>query len=136
MKETTISTIMMREPVTMGPDDTLDLANDLMSLGRIRHLPILDGERIVGVLSQRDLFRSTIATSMGFGHEAEKTLLKTIRIKEVMCSPVITACPGATVKEAAVLMADKKIGCLPVVLEGRLVGLVTQTDILRYVVNL
>jgi CBS domain-containing protein len=136
VKETVISAIMMREPVTMGPDATLDLANNLMSLGLIRHLPIINGERTVGVLSQRDLFRSTIATAVSYEHKAEKTLLKATKIKEVMSSPVITASPEATVKEASMLMADKKIGCLPVLAEGRLVGLVTQTDILRYVVNL
>lgn len=135
-KGATIRTIMMEAPVTVGPDDTLDLANDMMSLGRIRHLPVLNGEKLVGMLSQGDIFQSTVATAMGYGHEAGKALLKTVRVREMMRSPVIGASPDATLREAAILMADRKIGCLPVVVGEKLVGLVTQTDILRYVVNL
>jgi CBS domain-containing protein len=61
--------------------------------------------------------------------------LKTLRVKEVMSEPAITISPEATIKEAARLMIERKIGCLPVVEGGRLVGIVTETDILRHVVS-
>ena len=106
-----------------------------MTLERIRHLPVLDDKRLVGVVSQRDLFRSALAVALGYGERAQETLLRTLRVKEVMSEPAITVSPGATIKEAARLMIEKKIGCLPV-LEGRkLVGIVTETDILRHVVG-
>ena len=128
----TVSEIMMKGPVTLESDDVLDLADDIMELGRIRHLPILERGRVVGILSQRDLFRSALVKAMGFKHREQKNLMRTLQVKEVMSRPVVTVSPGASVKEAARLMMEKKIGCLPVGEGGSLVGLVTETDILRY----
>ncbi|MBI2088902.1 MAG: CBS domain-containing protein [Deltaproteobacteria bacterium] len=127
--------IMMKGPVTLEANDVLDLADDVMSLGRIRHIPILAGQRVVGVLSQRDLFYSALVKALGVRHREQKDLMKTLRVSEVMSQPVITISPDATVKQAARLMAEKKIGCLPVVEGEELVGLVTETDMLRYVAN-
>lgn len=127
--------IMMKGPVTLEANDVLDLADDVMSLGRIRHIPILAGQSVVGVLSQRDLFYSALVKALGVRHREQKDLMKTLRVSEVMSQPVITISPDATVKQAARLMAEKKIGCLPVVEGEELVGLVTETDMLRYVAN-
>lgn len=127
--------IMMKGPVTLEASDVLDLADDVMSLGRIRHIPILAGQQVVGVLSQRDLFYSALVKALGVKHREQKDLMKTLRVREVMSQPVITIPPDATVKQAARLMAEKKIGCLPVVEGEELVGLVTETDILCYVAN-
>ena len=101
-----------------------------MTLDRIRHLPVLDERRVVGVVSQRDLFRSALAVALGYGERAQATLLKTLRVKEVMSEPAITISSEAPIKDAARLMIEKKIGCLPVIEAGRLVGIVTETDIL------
>jgi CBS domain-containing protein len=111
------------------------MADDIMALDRLRHLPVLDEMRVVGVVSQRDLFRSALAVALGYGERAQKTLLRTIRVKEVMSEPVITVSPEATVKEAARLMVEHKIGCLPVLQGHTLVGIVTEADILRHVVS-
>jgi CBS domain-containing protein len=130
-----VKEIMAKEVSTLGRNHTVDLADEIMSLERIRHLPVLDDGRVVGVVSQRDLFRSALATALGYGEKAQKRLLRTLRVKEVMREPAITISPDATVKEATRLMLDKKIGCLPVVEGHTLVGIVTETDILRYVVS-
>jgi CBS domain-containing protein len=106
-----------------------------MSLGRIRHLPVLDEGRVVGVVSQRDLFRSALAVALGYGERAQKTLLKTLPVKEVMSEPAITIAPDATIQEATRLMLEHKIGCLPVVEGHTLVGIVTETDLLRATVT-
>ena len=127
--------MMTKEVSTLGRNDTLDLADDVMTLERIRHLPVLDEGRVVGVVSQRDLFRSGLAVALGYGERAQKMLLKTLRVKEVMSEPAITISPEATAKEAARLMLEHKIGCLPVVEGHALVGIVTETDILRHVVS-
>jgi CBS domain-containing protein len=127
--------IMMKGPVTLEADDVLDLADDVMNLGRIRHIPIVEGELVVGVVSQRDLFYSALVKALGFKQREQKDLMRTLRVREVMSKPVITIPPDATAKEAARLMAEKKIGCLPVVEGEALVGLVTETDILRYVAS-
>jgi CBS domain-containing protein len=127
---------MKKGPVTLKSDDILDLANDIMHLGRIRHIPILDGGKVVGVLSQRNLFQSALVTAMGMRPNERKEHLKAIRVRDVMSAPVITVSPDTSVKDAARIMVEKKIGCLPVMENDSLVGLVTESDILRYVVNL
>jgi len=128
----TVRDIMARDPTTLGRNDTLDLAEDIMNLGRIRHMPVVDEGNIVGIMSQRDLFRSALVTALGFGRKTHRAVIKTIKIKEIMTEHVITISPDASVKKAARMMIDQKIGCLPVVDGGKLVGLLTETDILRY----
>jgi CBS domain-containing protein len=131
-----VKDIMAKEVTTLGRNDSLDLADDVMSQSRIRHLPVIDEGRVVGVVSQRDLFKSALAAALGYGETAQKKLLKTLRVKEVMSEPAVTIAPEAMIKEAVRLMLEKKIGCLPVVQGHTLVGIVTETDLLRYVADL
>lgn len=133
--DVTVRDIMARNPATLARNDTLDIADDVMSLGRIRHMPIVDEGSVVGIISQRDLFRSALVKALGYGSKTYKVLTKTIKLKEIMTVNVITISPDATVKEAARVMMEKKIGCLPVLEGENLVGIVTETDILRYVVE-
>jgi len=132
-EETKVQDIMTRNPHTLEADDVLDLADDLMTMARIRHIPILAGGKLVGIVSQRDLFFSALVKALGVQQREQKDLMKTIRARELMSRPVITISPGASVKEAARLMGENKIGCLPVVKGKQFVGIVTETDILRYV---
>ncbi len=134
-KKLTVGEIMVTGPVTLECNDVLDVADDIMTLGRIRHLPVLEEGRVVGVLSQRDLFHSALVRLLGFQPREQKDLMRTVRVREVMTKPVITISPEAPVKEAARLMMEKKIGCLPVVDGEKFVGVITETDILRYVVE-
>jgi CBS domain-containing protein len=122
--------IMIKEVATLDVNDELSLANDIMRLGRIRHLPVVDGPRLAGIISERDLFRSSLAQALGYGTKATRDLMKTLRIKDIMVSQVITISPDTLLRDAVQLMVDKKIGCLPVVEDDRLVGLITETDIL------
>jgi CBS domain-containing membrane protein len=135
-KEGVVREIMMGSPVTLKPDDTLDLANDVISLGRIRHIPVLEDGRLVGLLSERDLIGAAATTIFGLKQKSKAALLKTVLIKDVMKKRVFTVKPETPIKEAAHLLAEKKIGCVPVVSNDTLVGLVTTTDILRYVEEL
>ena len=135
-KEGVVREIMMGSPVTLKPEDTLDLANDVISLGRIRHIPVLAEGRLVGLLSERDLIGAAANHIFGLKQKSKSALLKTVVINDVMKKKVITVAPDTSIKDAARLMADKKIGSLPVVSDGALVGLLTTTDILRYVESL
>jgi acetoin utilization protein AcuB len=133
MADVAVKEIMATRVRTLGRDDTLDLARELMTMGRFLHLPVLDEGRVVGVVSQHDLFRSALmAAVLGFAQGAQKALLRTLRAKDVMSEPAITVPPEMTVEDAARLMLETKIGCLPVVEDGALVGLVTETDALRH----
>jgi CBS domain-containing membrane protein len=131
-KKGTVSEIMMGSPVTLAPDDTLDLANDIISLGRIRHIPILDNGKLVGLISGRDLIGTAANRIFGLNQKSRSTLLKGEMIKNIMKKRVVTVTPDTPIKDAATLMADKKIGCVPVVSDGALVGLVTTTNVLHY----
>jgi CBS domain-containing protein len=134
--DVTVEEMMAKAVSTLGRNDTSDLADDIMTLERIRHFPVLEEGRVVGVVSQRDLFRSALAVALGYGEKAQKMLLRTIRVKEVMREPAITVSPEVMLTEAARLMVEHKIGCLPVIDGHTLVGIVTETDILRYVVSI
>jgi CBS domain-containing protein len=124
--------LMTQQVVTLMRNDKLSLADDLMSLARVRHLPVLDEDaRLVGVLTQRDLFRSALAQALGYGAAARRRLLKTIAVKEIMTPDPVTVEPDATIEQAAQLMLEKKIGCLPVVERGVLAGIVTEGDFVK-----
>ena len=132
-KEGVVREIMMSSPVTLKPEDTLALANDVISLGRIRHIPVVEDGKLRGLLSERDLMGAAASQIFGLKQSSKTALLKSVPIKDIMKKRVITVAPDTPIKDAAHLLADKKIGCLPVVSDGTLVGLVTTTDILRYV---
>jgi len=134
-KISTIRDLMAQNPATLDRNETLDIPDTIMNLGRIRHMPVVEDGRVVGILSQRDLFRSALIVALGFGRKTTSALIKTIRVKEVMTKPAITITADAAVSDAARLMIEKKIGCLPVVENERLIGLITETDILRSVVE-
>ena len=127
--------IMAREVATLKVDDELSLAEDIMRLGRIRHLPVMDGQRLAGIISERDLFRASLASVIDYDRQMKRDYLKTVVIKEVMTTDLITIGPEATVEEAGDLMLRHKIGCLPVISGERMVGLVTETDVLRHYVE-
>jgi CBS domain-containing protein len=125
--------LMSPEVATVRRNDQLVIADDLMNLGRIRHTPVLDdeGEEVVGILSQRDLFRGALARAIGYGSHAQQKLMQHLTVKEVMTCDPITTTPDTPLADAARLMLERKIGCLPVVERGKLVGILTESDFVR-----
>jgi CBS domain-containing protein len=93
-------------------------------------LPVLDddGQLLVGIVTQRDLFRDALAQALGYGKHAQRKILDTLAVKDVMATDVITIKPDALLVEAARLLTERKIGCLPVVENARLVGILTEGD--------
>jgi CBS domain-containing protein len=117
---------------TLHREDHLDLADELMAGQRIRHLPVVDERgRVCGVVSQRDLFRGALAKALGYGRTAERKLHSALRVAEVMSPKVVTIGPFEPLANAARLMLEHKIGCLPVVDGEKLLGIVTEADFLR-----
>jgi acetoin utilization protein AcuB len=127
-----VQDLMQREVVTLEASDHLDLADDIMRLGRIRHMPILAGNRVVGILSQRDLFRAGISSVLRFRADVEREWLGKIAVREVMTTHVFTIAPTAPIAEAVGVMLAKRIGCLAVVDDERLVGVLSESDCMRY----
>jgi len=135
MKVLKVRDVMTADPTTLKRNDKLTLADDIMRLGRVRHLPVVDddGRVLVGIVSQRDLFRDALAQALGYGRHAQRRILDSLSVKEVMTSEVATISSEASLAEAARLLTDRKIGCLPVVDGGRLVGILTEGDFVALV---
>lgn len=136
-EDVTVKRWMTTEVRTLGRNDRLSVADELMRMERIRHLPVLDDDgALAGIVSQRDLFRSALARALGYGETAQQKLLDMLSVKEVMSYPVETIGPDAPLAEAARRMRERGIGCL-VVLDGeRLVGILTEGDFVRRAADL
>jgi CBS domain-containing membrane protein len=135
MEELRVRDAMTSEVTTLKRNDKLSLADDIMHLGRIRHLPVLDddGQELVGIVTQRDLFRGALAKALGYGQSAQRKIMDTLLVKEVMGTDVITTRPDTPLVEAARVLVERKIGCLPVVEHGHLVGILTEGDFVAMV---
>ena len=131
MTEGTVSKIMATDVVALDRNASLGIAKDIMDQRRLRHFPVMENGKVVGVLSQRDLFRASLASMLGYEERTKKAFLDNLSIKGIMSDPPITVTADTGISEAARLMMEKKVGCLPVVDGKRLIGLVTETDFLR-----
>jgi acetoin utilization protein AcuB len=128
----TVSSIMTPDPVSVTVDTSLDAALEIMDEGGIRHLPVLEGGALVGVVSDRDLLAATgwlpsrVHANRGPG-VAERLPKK---VREIMRGPAEHVAPGQTLAEATSLLLRHGVGCLPVVDAGRVGGMLTEMDLL------
>ena len=127
-----VSQIMRTEFASLRENDRLDLADQVMKLGRVRHLPVLDTDgRIVGIVSNRDLLEASLTNVLEFEREQRTTFLHAVDVAEVMTREVETIAPDAPLGVAVSRLIGHRIGCLPVVRDdGVMIGLVTETDLL------
>ena len=126
----------MTAPVkTLGRNDRLSRVDDLMTAERIRHVPVVDeyGD-LCGIVSHRDLFRGALAKALGYGDVAQRKLLDTLAVKEVMTTEVVTTTPDVVLADAAKLMLERRIGCLPVVDGTKLTGMLSESDFVKLAV--
>jgi CBS domain-containing protein len=123
---------MQEKVVTISAGERLSTVQDIMTLGRVRHMPVVHGGKLVGVVSERDLLRASLSSLTSFADDERRAFLHVVEIGRVMASPPIVIGPDAPVEEAALVMAERKIGCLPVLDGDLLLGMITETDLLRY----
>ena len=127
-----VSEAMQRVFASVRPDEHMDLVQDVMSLGQIRHLPVLDDGVLAGVVSQRDLLAAGLSSALAFGGGERRRFLGSVPVSEVMTAEVVTIAEQDTLDEAARRMLEHRIGCLPVVDEARHVrGLLSESDLVR-----
>jgi len=133
-----VKDIMRSQVVSLHVGDTLDVVEDIMGMGHIRHLPVVDTDnRVVGILSQRDLLRATASSVLSLPQDKEQEWMHAIKVRDVMTPEVTTISGEAGMAEAVDKLVTQKFGCLPVVDEqGKLAGLLTETDCLRCFHNL
>lgn len=123
---------MTRDVVTLGPDTTAAEALAASREKRVRHFPVVEDGALVGLVSDRDLRSATPA----LGDPDRAGALQEIKVSEVMAREVKTTHPQDPIEQAANVMRERKIGCLPVVENGRLVGILTASDVMEALVYL
>ena len=123
---------MTPKPVTITPEASFPEAFALIREKNVRHLPVVDKQgSLLGIVAQTDLLHASPSSATSLSIYEMNYLLANLRVSEVMSSPPITVPEDAPLEEAARLMVEKKIGCLPVMRDGNLVGMITETDIFK-----
>jgi acetoin utilization protein AcuB len=128
---------MKKELVQVSPSDSVRTAWGLLRKHRIRHLPVLEKEKLVGIVTDSDIrlvFPSGLTT--GAREQDPHDALEKVRVRDIMTKQVITVTPESSIGDAARLILERRIGGLPVMQGGRLVGIITKTDILAAFVEI
>jgi acetoin utilization protein AcuB len=120
---------MTLNPITISPDTSFPEAFQILHEERIRHLPVVNKKgKLVGIVAQTDLLHASPSSATTLSVFELNYLLANLHVSEVMSSPPITVGENVPLEEAARILVEKKIGCLPVVREKDLVGMITETD--------
>ena len=128
-----LDTIMTTDVITIDVDDNLNAARKIMHDKRIRHLPVVDaGGQVAGLVTITDVLA---ATDSFLRDDDSKLHPEQIPVKDVMVSDVITVDEHAGIRQAAIFLEKHRIGCLPVVTDGKLRGIVTDTDFVGVAIN-
>ena len=128
---------MTPNPICGHPETPVAEAQALMQEHHIRHLPILDADdKLVGLITQRSLMQAVPEDLNQFSPFVVNYILAKLQAHNIMVRDVITVDPDTTIEEAARIMADKKIGCLPVLQDGDLVGIISDNDLFNIMVEL
>jgi len=131
-----ISTIMSTDIIALNRDDDLEKAEILFKRHKIRHIPVVKEEVVVGMLSYTDLLRISFADAVDESEtEIETLVYNMFTIDQVMVKNVVTVPSDTTIKEVAEILATKEFHALPVVDDGCLVGIVTTTDLIKYLLK-
>jgi acetoin utilization protein AcuB len=131
-----VADIMTPNPVTVTPRNAIRTAVNLMREVGCRRLPVIDRDRLVGIITDRDLRRAANSPFVVREQWYDNFILDHIEVGSCMTPNPLTIPPDAPVSEAARLMRDHKIGGLPVVAGGHLVGIVTETDLLNFLIDM
>jgi CBS domain-containing membrane protein len=126
---------MMSSVTTVPRESSLLDAALTMRRSAIRHLPVVDGERLVGILTERDIQRASPSLLSDITQEEYNAIFENTPVERVMFRDPVTVSPDASIRDAVSLIQDHKVGCLPVVEAGRLVGIVTRSDLLSILLS-
>jgi acetoin utilization protein AcuB len=123
---------MSRYPLTISPDESLSDAHKYMLDQKVRHLPVVKSDdKMIGLIAEDDLLKAEPSSATSLSVWEIHYLLMEVKVKAVMVKNVITTTEDTPIEEAAHLMLDHKIGCLPVMRDDKLVGIITESDIFR-----
>lgn len=135
-KHVPVSTIMTKNVVKLNLSDDLTKAENLFKKHHIRHIPVVSSNTIVGMLSYTDLLRISFADAVFDDEEVvDSTVYNMFSVEQVMAKNLISISPDTTIREAAEILASKEFHALPVCEGDLLVGIVTTTDLIKYLIE-
>ena len=126
---------MTRDPITVTPEVSHPDALALMRKHRIRRLPVISKGKLVGIVSEKDLLSNQPSQATTLSVYEIYSLLSRLHMQDIMVRPVMTVEGDCPMEEAACIMVARKIGCLPVMEGDRIVGIITETDVFRALVE-
>ncbi len=135
-KQVPVSTIMTKNVIRLNLADDLTKAEMLFKKHHIRHIPVVSSNKIIGMLSYTDLLRISFVDAIDDDDEVvDVTVYNMFTVEQVMAKKLVTVTPETTIKEVAEILASKEFHALPVVEGDLLVGIVTTTDIIKYLLK-
>ncbi len=136
MDKIRVRDVMSSPAIVIGPNATVPMAAALMKQHHIRHLPVVENGRLVGIVSQGDVRQASIAASINADSYELHFMLDRLTASKIMARKVFTVTPDAFIVHAAELMTEKKVAGLPVVeKDGSVVGIITESDLLKMLVT-
>ena len=134
-KREPVSHIMTKQLVTLNRTNNLHEADALFKEHGIRHIPVVSGDKLIGMLSYTDLLRISFVEGVSSGGETDTAIYDMLSIEQVMVSNPESISSGMTIKEAAEILAKREFHALPIVDNGHLVGIVTTTDLINFLID-
>ena len=135
-KREPISKIMSQDVITLNTQQGLADAERLFKKHKIRHIPVISGDKIKGMLSYTDLLRSSFADAVDDEDKSVDTVVyEMFTIEQVMAKALTSVTPNHSIKEVAEILAKKEFHALPVIENEKLVGIVTTTDLIKYLID-
>jgi CBS domain-containing protein len=135
MTTMTVRDWMTPNPITVDPQTPINEAYSIMKKNRIRRLPVVDREKLVGIVTIGDIREASPSDATSLSIWEQNYLLSKLTVGNIMTKNPITVTPDTTIRDAAALMLEHKIGGLPVVEGGKVVGIITESDIFRLLVK-
>ena len=127
---------MTKNVITLNKSDSLDTAERLFKKNKIRHIPVVSGKEIKGMLSYTDLLRISFADAIDENEESVETMVYNMfTIEQVMAKNLVSVSSTTTIKEVAELLSKKEFHAIPVIDNNELVGIVTTTDLINYLIE-
>lgn len=133
MSQLTVRDLMTDQVFAVRPEDDLATLRDLMIERNVRHIPVVGRDHeLLGLVSHRDLLRGSLIEQPEVPDFIEQAVLERVKVREVMTENIVAVDPETDLRDAAGMMFDNKIGCLPVTEGERLVGILTEADFVRF----
>ena len=126
---------MKKDLVTITKDERMTVARKILKEKNIRHLPVVDGKKLIGLVTNMDIRKAEASPATSLEIRELHYLLDKLTVGEIMTRNVITISPDISIEEATILLHDNKIGCLPVVEDGNLVGIITENDVMEILIE-